>query len=184
MASLSMILTCQKSADTMVEQYERPTSAKYPTVQSLSDLLSMLVSGNLFRGGSTRPQVVVSVVENEVHASATFTLTSVIATDAVVINGVTLTCVASGAVNNEFNVGMTDNATATNLAEAINTSTTGALNLYVSASAALNVVTVTAKAGGISGNTITFVSNDGTIVANHARLTGGAADPGLKTYQF
>lgn len=66
--------------------------------------------------------------------------------------------------------------TAASLAEAINDSSTGAVNLFVSATSDAGVTTVTAKAKGISGNTITTavgVDSLSEIDASGARLTGG-----------
>lgn len=62
-----------------------------------------------------------------VAASATALLASTIATDTLVLNGQALTAVASGAAANEFNVGVSDTATATNLAAAINLSTNASI---------------------------------------------------------
>ena len=183
MANLQMILSCQKSADTLNEQYQRSTSAKYPTVQSLSDLFSQLVSGNLFRDADNRPQVVVSVLENTPQASATLTFTSAVATNTFVINGVTFTCVNSGAGTNEFNVGLNNTATALSAANAINASATALVAGYVTASAALNVVTVTSSFYGKAGN-MTTLTGSANIAANHSRLVGGDVDSDAKTYQF
>ena len=116
-------------------------------------------------------------------ASGTFTLDTVIATDAVSINGVTLTCVASGASNNEFNVGADDTETAANLAAAINASTSALVNEHVTATSAAAVVTVTAQEFGDEGDAITIASADATIVASGARLTGGE-DATVTTFNF
>ena len=116
-------------------------------------------------------------------ATGTFTLASVIATDVVLINGVTLTCVASGATANQFNVGGTDTITATNMAAAINASTSALVSEHVTASAAAAVVTITAKEFGDEGNAITISSPDSTITASGARLSGGD-DALVTTYSF
>ena len=108
-----------------------------------------------------------------VKASGTFTLATVIATDAVSINGVTFTAVASGATGDQFNVGASDALTAANLAAAINASATELVSEHVTASAADEVVTVTAKFAGHAGNAITIASADATITASGARLEGG-----------
>lgn len=185
MASLNMVLTCDQSADTMVQQYQRSTSAKFADVQALSQLLQKLNSGGL---KGSPPQVVVSVLENTAKASGYFALTSVIATDAISINGVTFTCVASGAGANEFNVGVNDTATAVNLAAAINASVTALVAGYVTAASSVVAmvprVTVTSAFYGKSGNQTLIASADGTIVASGARLSGGAVDADSKTYSF
>lgn len=106
-------------------------------------------------------------------ASGTFTFASVIATDVLTINGVDFTCVASGATGDQFNVGGSDTATATNAAAAINASSSVLVSEHVSASSAAAVVTITAKEFGDEGDAITIASGDATITASGARLTGG-----------
>lgn len=117
-------------------------------------------------------------------ASGTFTLDTVIATDAVSINGVTFTGVASGATGNQFNIGADDDETAENLAAAINASASALVNEHVVASAAAAVVTVTAKWPGASGNAITIASADLTITASGARLEGGTDGTYSSTFNY
>lgn len=114
----------------------------------------------------------VKVLLGAVAASGTLTGTSVIATDVVIINGTSYTCVSSGATGNQFNVGASDTITMANLAATINASS-DASGLY-SATSAVNVVTVSAVVPGKIGNAITLVSSDATIVASAGRLAGGA----------
>lgn len=184
MAKITFVLDSGINNDTLVSNFERPTSAKYATVQSISQVFQRLNSGGLKGDGTNPPSVYVSVNENQVFASGTFTLSSVVATDAISINGVTFTAVASGATGNQFNVGASDTETATNLAAAIVASATALVNEFVTATSAAAVVTVTAKNGGVQGNSITIASADATITASGARLTGGAVDPDAKTYSF
>nr|MBA3777403.1 hypothetical protein [Betaproteobacteria bacterium] len=122
--------------------------------------------------------------QKSVYASGTLTLTSVVATNTVTINGVTFTAVAAGATGNQFNVGGTDTITAANLAAAINASVTALIPGYVVATSLATVVTVTSAFPSIGGNQTTIASGQGTIVASGARLAGGAADPGAKQYNF
>jgi hypothetical protein len=72
----------------------------------------------------------------------TLTLDSVIATDAIVVNGVTLTGVSADPQTNEFLIGVDDSATATNLAAVI-----AGLDNIASAVAVAAVITVTGKNG-------------------------------------
>jgi phage tail sheath gpL-like len=116
-----------------------------------------------------------------VAASGTGTLSSTIATDTFVVNGVTFTCVASGATGDQFNVGLSDTATATNLAAAINASTTAKVAGYVTASSAGAVVTVTADLTGVAGNMFTLGQTGGTITLSAAFLAGGAGGDVAKT---
>lgn len=145
--------------------------------QRLSNLLTSFASG-----------AITGAIEMEsgtalAKATGTFTLATVIATDVILINGVTLTCVASGATNNQFNVGASDTLTAAAMAAAINASTSALVNEHVTASAAGAVVTITAKEFGDEGNAITISSPDSTITASGARLTGGE-DATVTTYTF
>ena len=175
------------SDDSLNEAFQRSTSAKYADVQALSQFLQKLNSGLLKGPSGSAPSIRVTLPGNEVQATGTFVLTSVVATDAISINGVTFTAVASGATGNQFNVGVDDAATATNLANAINASVTALVTGVVTAARTDDspaTVTVTAVNGGAQGNLITIASADGTIVASGARLTGGAVDPGEKLYTF
>lgn len=181
MAKLILQITTQKTKETLRQEFERSTSSKYAAVQSMAQFLQSILSG----GQAGGPPTVASSIETyATRASGTLTGTSVIATDAVVINGVTFTCVASGATGNQFNVGADDDETMANLAAAINASVTALIAGYVTAEAAADVVTVYSTNYGIYGNQVTLVSNDGTIVADVSRLAGGAADSGAKSYTF
>jgi phage tail sheath gpL-like len=119
---------------------------------------------------------------NPVKASGTLTATSVIATDAVIINGTTFTCVASGATGNQFNVGASDTLTMAALAAAINASS-DATGIYT-ATSATNVVTVSAARPGLMGNAITLVSSDATIVASAGRLADGTDGETDRTHYY
>lgn len=170
-----------------VEQLEKlqiPGGKQAIGQKVLNYIQSLIVGGELAEGEGEPPAMQIVVVNNEVNASGTFTLTSAIATDAVSINGVTFTCVASGATGDQFNVGATDADTAENMAQAINNSVTALVADYVNAQFANNVVTISAEEGGLAGNAFTIASADATIVASGARLTGGAPDPGELTLTF
>lgn len=187
MGSLNVIVTSNLDDDTLASKYERSTSSKYADVQAIAQLLEKLNSGGLSGESGAAPKAVVSVIGNQVYASGTFVLASVIATDAISINGVTFTCMASGATGNQFNVGLSDALTAANMAAAINASSTALVNTQVSAAVTDDspvTVTITAKIGGYAGNAVTMASADGTIVAGVARLAGGVPDTGTKTYSF
>ena len=127
---------------------------------------------------------VVEVGVNAARASATLTGTSVIATDAIAVNGATFTCVASGATGDQFNLGADDGETMANLAAAINASATVGVNTIVEASAAANVVTVTAKKPGYVGNAVSISSADATIVASGSKLSGGTDGAETKTHYY
>lgn len=184
MATLKVNVTTSKSEDTMAQFYERSVSSKYADLQAIADLLQGVISGREKGETGSPPTVAVSIQEGATRASGTFTLASVIATDACSINGVTFTCVASGATGNQFNVGADDEETATNLAAAINGSVTALVDGYVTAVAENDVVTVYSTDYGIYGNQTAIASADATITVSGARLTGGAVDAGAKTYTF
>lgn len=107
-----------------------------------------------------------------VQASGTLTLSTNVATDTAVVNGVTFTAVASGATGNQWNVGGSDTISATNLAAAINASVTAKIPGYVVATSLATVVTVTAVQPGLSGNMFTLAATGG-VAASGAKLTGG-----------
>lgn len=189
MATLIVEVNTAKTEATLARDYERPVSSKYATVQAVADLVQSVSSGNQKGDNPTPPTVNVSIKEGATQATGTFTLTSVIATDACSVNAVGFTCVASGATGNQFNVGADDDETADNLVAAINGSATALLSGYVVASktssaASPAVVTITSTNYGIYGNLVTLGSSDATIVVSGARLTGGAADAGAKSYTF
>ncbi len=106
-------------------------------------------------------------------ATGTLTLTSWLNTQTVAVNGVTITANTNTQANNQVDISGDDTADAAKLALAINNSTSAAL-ADVIATSAVNVVTVTARKGGLSGNAITLSSGQASVVANVARLAGGA----------
>ncbi len=113
-----------------------------------------------------------------VRASGTVTLiyNDLAGNDTVTIAGITITCVTGNPTGFTQFKKVTDLATtAANLAAAINGLTT--LNIYVSATAAAGVVTVTAHQSGVVGNSISLTESSATptgIVVSAATLTGGA----------
>ncbi len=99
------------------------------------------------------------------------TVTTLAASGAVLANGAAIT-------NNTFDFAGTDATTATALAYAINNSTTAAVQ-RVTATAASNVVTITAKVSGVAGNAITLTSVGGTITVTGSGFlaSGSAGEP-------
>lgn len=189
MSTLIVQVTTAKSSTTVTRDFEHTTSDKYAAVQSVSEYVQSVITGNQYSDGSVPPTVNVSVKENATRASGTFILDTVIATDAISINGVTFTAVASGATGNQFNIGVTDLLTATSLAAAINASATALVNQQVTAAVTTSIatpatVTVYSKNYGVFGNSVTIASADATITASGARLTSGAVDATAKNYTF
>lgn len=118
--------------------------------------------------GGTRP-----VISGNVAATGTATFSTAVATNTLTVNGVTFTAVASGATGNQFNIGADDTASAANLAAAINASTSPAVKGSVTASSALGVVTITARAPGTGGNAITLAETGDGITVSGEVLSGG-----------
>ncbi len=116
-------------------------------------------------GGRGKPEV------GAVKASGTLTGTTVVATNTVTINGLTLTCVDSGATADQWNKGASDTLTMAALAAAINVH--ASLAGIVTATSDATVVTVSAARPGLLGNAVTLASGQASIVANVARLAGG-----------
>jgi hypothetical protein len=110
------------------------------------------------------------------YASATATLSSAVATNKVTIASHDFTAVASGATGDQWNIGADDNASAANLAAAINASTTSGVQGVVTASASGAVVTVTAVGGGTGGNAITFTKTGSPITVTGGGTLAGATD--------
>lgn len=118
--------------------------------------------------------------DDSVAASATATIESAAATDSITINGVEFAGVANGGspTGNQWEVGAggtADADSATALAAAINASETAKIAGYVTATAASNVVTITAVHSGVSGNMFTLTDTGTTItVTGDGFLAGGA----------
>jgi hypothetical protein len=113
------------------------------------------------------------VKRGAVKASGTITLSSHVATDTSTIAGVVFTCVASGATGDQYNVGGSDEATAENLADAVNASTSAGIANCVTASAASGVVTIEADVPAALGNSVTLaISAHGSV--SGARLASGS----------
>jgi hypothetical protein len=124
------------------------------------------------------PQI--TVMDGCTIATQTYTFTgNGTAADTVTINGQALTAVASGAVNNQWNVGTSTATAAANLLACINSSTTAAINqtvlAYISPTNSA-VVVVACLFGGVIGNLITTAKASTSITVGGATLTGGAAN--------
>lgn len=189
MSVLKVSITTNRP-DEWLEQNFETAGGNHSIAQRLVDYLTRVSSGNEgAEAALVPPSIAMSVQGNETRASGTFILNTVIATDAISINGVTFTCVASGAGANQFNVGASDVLTAANLAAAINASVTALVAGYVTATSAAGltttgVVTVKSTNYGVQGNQTLIASADATIVASGTHLTGGAADATALTLNF
>jgi hypothetical protein len=102
-------------------------------------------------GGAQAASITVVINDgNAANASADVTVSSPIAGDKLLINGV------SFIAGSTFAIGGSDSATATNLANAINASANALIDGIVTASASNSTVTITAVSPGVVGNMITL----------------------------
>lgn len=184
MSQLNVLIATRRDSNTLKAAFETPgTAPKHETTQRLINFIEGLGSGSELGPVGAAPTIAISIHELATPASGTLTFVSAVATNTFVINGVTFTGIASGATGNQFNIGVSDTATAANAAAAINASVTALIPGYVTATSALGVVTVSNVFRGISGNQTTLVGST-NITASGARLTGGAVDPTAKTLSF
>jgi len=156
--------------------------------------LAKELSKHFLRIGSQNMRAIVNVqtaAAAPVAASGTFTLVSVIATDACTVGPVTFTFTSTPSVSTataqDVEVdGASDTLDAAALAAAINANAvTGAI---VYATSALGVVTVTSRTPGLIGNFIAISDADTTIATSAggylAGGTGGCTDSTAYTYNF
>jgi phage tail sheath gpL-like len=140
---------------------------------ALSNLFKKLASGAI-SGSIIAQKAAVAAV----RASGTITTiyADLAANDTVTIAGITITCVTGTPSGFTQWKKVTDLATTSaNLAAAINGLTT--LNIYVSATSAAGVVTITANQAGVVGNLITLAKNAATptgLAVSAAALASGA----------
>lgn len=131
----------------------------------------------------------------DTHATGTVTCAGVTANDTITTDGNTYTFVSSAQNVNAGGpyvvLGANDNATAANLAAAINAYETRPVSKMigvqtkaaVTASVVNNVVTIRAVVDAAAGNGITLTSSNGTrlAVSGAGTLTGGTATGGIKS---
>jgi hypothetical protein len=175
----SVVLTVKSSATQALLNQKLKLSGKPKTgtqavVQFFKDLLSGQQVGILdVQTGSADP----------VAASGTFTLASVIATDAFTIGTETFVFSSNPANENQIEVDGADNtADAAAAAAAINAHSV--IGKIVSATSALGVVTVTALQKGVVGNMIPISDADTTITTSGAFLTGGTGGVDSSATQY
>jgi hypothetical protein len=164
MSFVKILMSVPDSATTMRNILQLETSP----INQVDDMNLDKLIGDMI-DGSQRSFTKIST--NSTQASGTITLASMVATDTVTINGVVFTAVASGATGNQFNVGVSDTATAANLAAAINASVTANVVHVVFAASTLNVVTVTAVQPGLQGNMNTLA------ISSHGYVSNTSATP-------
>jgi hypothetical protein len=142
------------------------------------------IVGALNNNAGTITDIKANLTIVDCKASGTLTATSIIATDAVEVNGMTYIFQSAAATKHgEVAKGANDTAAIANLAAAINAYENryenGLNKPKVVATAATNVCTIKAIEEGTGGNAITLSSADSTIVASGATLSGGTATGGI-----
>jgi phage tail sheath gpL-like len=175
MASLVLTIKGVGVADMRVDE-----TCDHEFVRGMINHLQSLASGN--EKGTVHAQ---SGTADPVAASATLTLVSAIATDAITIGPVTFTATSTPTLSTHWEIdGADDTADAASLAAAINAHATA--SQVVTATSNLGVVTVTAKQRGVVGNYINISSADATITASAANLAGGTggATNAAESYTF
>lgn len=110
----------------------------------------------------------------EAKATGTITLSSSVAGDYVVLNGLTYTGVnGAKSDNTEYSVDTGDTEAALDLADSISSDSRHGVSGYLTALSTLGVVTVTSNLTGIEGNKVTMTTPDATITLSGATLSGG-----------
>lgn len=119
--------------------------------------------------------ICVRYADTAVSASTTGTFTGApTAAQTITVNGVAFTARASGAVEDEFNIGDDVTETAANLAAAINASTTAGILNTVGATSSSGVVTFYSVVPGPVGKNIPITESlDNFTLANTTFSTGG-----------
>ncbi len=189
MSVLKLAITTGRP-DTYLESNFEVVGGKQAIAQRVVDYINRVFTGNeLAESAGNPPSIGITVQGNETQATGDFDLLVVIATDAISINGVAFTCTAGAPGANQFQVGIDDDATAANMAAAINASVSALVAGYVTAEQTgflpgTVTVTITSSFYGLAGNQTLIASADATITASGTHLTGGAADATAQTLNF
>ena len=184
MSVLNLAITTSRPDTYLVSTFEA-VGGNRAIAERIKQYLERVATGSESALSSGNPPgIAVSVQGSAVRASATLTCVSVIATDTVVINGVTFTAVDSAPSTNQFVRAASNTTTATNLAAAINASATALVAGYVTATSAVGVVTVYSAFYSTAGNQTTLTTAGGTITASSSRLISGAADAAALNLTF
>lgn len=189
MAVLKLAISSARPDTYLESNFETATGSREVAQRLLNYLTSLCTGTEGAMSSSVPPQIAISIQENEVQASGTVIFSAAAtANDTILVNGVTFTCVNSGATGNQWNKGSTAAESAANLATAINASATALVSGYVTASANGGAtLTITSAFYGLSGNQCTIaegVDAGSVMTVSGARLTGGAADATAQTISF
>lgn len=160
--------------------------------QRVVDYIQRVISGNENAYNDlitvNPPQLQISIKGLATQALGTVTFSAIpSANDQFIINGLTFTCVASGAGQHQWNVGADATASAASLALSIATDDRALINTQVTATSHLGVTTIASLNYGVYGNSVTIAkgTDAGSVMSvSGARLTGGAVDPGAQILSF
>lgn len=169
------ITTGAETTNTIKNIFLKPTSDQREEARAISNYLIAAESG-------LRTCFFDVQVNNGagVAASGTIIFSDVsTANDTILINGVTLTAVSGTPTNNQWQVKGTAALQATEVARAINASSTSLVSGQVTAAkTSTATVTITSNFVDISGNTVTIakgVDAGSVMTVSGARLTGGVS---------
>lgn len=138
----------------------------------------MLDANQLRTGLMIQPQTEASVINfgatAGVQATGALTVAAVPANnETIAVNGVTFTFKSSASTSTEIQIGLTEAATATNMATTLNASANASITV-ATYSADDNDVLITYDAGGTDGNAYTLADSSGAnVTRSGATLTGG-----------
>lgn len=180
MAKMVLEIELDQNATQMVDVYGKALTAPYVFINEIENLLNGLSCG-AYNG-------VINAKLGAVQAQITGTFTGQpTANDTIVVNGVTFTAVSEVSTPTElqFKIGTTVSLAASNLAAAINASTTAGVLDVVVASSLLGVITFKSKQAGKAGNAIILSESLGNFTLAATRLAGGTHSSGSNlTYLF
>lgn len=189
MAVLILQISSARDASTLGSVFETAGGKQQIGNRLVNFVQSVITGTELAMSSSVPPQIAISIQENAVQASGSFVFSNAAtANDTVLVNGVTFTCVNSGATGNQFNKGASATASAANLATTINASSSNLIDGYVTASNPVDgTCLITSDFYGLDGNQCTIaegIDGGSVITVSGARLTGGAADASAQTLQY
>lgn len=169
MALTNLNITHEQSSLTLRSLLDFNADNRKSNLQNLINYLNGALNG-------TYGNVTVDARMGETAATATITSTGSAANaETMVVNGVTFTAQTSGATGDQFNISATVGTQATNIANAINNSSTAGV-ADVTATVLAGVVTLTCDIPGTVGNAMTLSEALANVTISGASFTGGASD--------
>jgi len=169
MAQSVLIVTHEETSLSFRSIMDFNANDRKRNVINLANFLDGVANGS-------RGNITVDARMGETAATATVTSTGTATNnETMVINGVTFTAKTSGATGDQFNISGTVATQATNIANAINNSSSAGV-ADVTASAALGVVTLTSDVPGTVGNAMTLSEALTNVTVSGANFSGGASD--------